>query len=101
MSFARSAEQVRHDVCGAKIRYPGPGPARRAAADLNKRWPTAKFGHYRCPFPSEDRHWHAGHVPSLVSLEAIARVIRGLDPAPPTPHDPPERARRRRAKEAR
>lgn len=32
---------------------------------------------YRCPFC---RRWHLGHVPSVESLEAIAREIRGLNP---------------------
>jgi hypothetical protein len=90
-----SADDVRARVCGHKRRWATPGEARRQAA-LLVRDQGGSVGHYRCPFCST---WHVGHVPSLLALEAIARVIRGLDPTAPQPHDPPserERHRRRR-----
>lgn len=95
-----TAEEIRSSVCGDKVRHADPGSARAHAQRLNREAGSTAFGSYRCPFPDElGRHWHAGHVPSLESLEALARVMRGLDLSDPVPHDPPARARRRRRKE--
>jgi hypothetical protein len=88
-----SPDQIRAKVCGDKLRYAWPSQARRAARMLERQH-GGRFAGYRCPF-SDDRHWHVGHVPSMASLESIARVIRGLDTADPQPHDPPARLRRR------
>lgn len=38
---------------------------------------------YRCPF-FEDGHWHVGHVPSMASVDLIARAIRDLSGNLPT-----------------
>ena len=92
--IGRTAEQVRADVCGSKIGHATPGAARAHLERLRRRNPNAVLGHYRCPFCSL---WHVGHVPSLASLETLARVMRGLDPTElPAPHDPPAKRRRRR-----
>ena len=93
-----TAEEIRSSVCGDKVRHDSPAAARGHARRLNEAAGTTAFGAYRCPFPDEfGRHWHAGHVPSIESLEVLARVMRGLDPSAPVPHDPPTRDRRRRS----
>lgn len=41
---------------------------------------------YRCPFTlTEDGHWHVGHVPTMTTVEAIARTIRDLHSNRPQP----------------
>ena len=39
---------------------------------------------YRCPFTLKDHHWHVGHVPTMATLEGIARTIRDLHGDRPT-----------------
>jgi hypothetical protein len=93
-----SAEDIQRRVCGSKRRYPTADAARQAADRVNREQPTAGFSPYRCPFC---RRWHFGHSPSIESLEATARVLRGLPPTAPEPHEPPERERRRRRRKDR
>ena len=82
---------VRERVCGNKYRHPDAGAARRVGRRLRSR--GHDVAHYHCPFCGS---WHTGHAPSLETLEAVALILRGLDPtAPPVPHEPPVRARRR------
>lgn len=70
MTDAEALAVIR-SVCGAKTRWAGPAPARRAAAHIRNE----KLYAYRCPFSAE-RHWHIGHYPSLPQLQRIADVIR-------------------------
>lgn len=83
-----TAEDVVARVCGDKVRHRTEQAARAHSDSRNEAAPTAGFTPYRCPFCSR---WHIGHPPSLEALQAIARVMRGLDPTPPVPHDTPAR----------
>lgn len=93
MSRRTTPDQVRQRVCGDKVRHADIVAARRAARALNRDQGTDRYSHYPCPFCGA---WHAGHLPSLESLQEIALVMRGLPLDPPQPHDPPTRERRRR-----
>lgn len=84
--MTKTADQVRHDVCGDKIRHPDASHARGHARALGDQYRP-----YRCPFCAS---WHVGHIPSMKTVEQIARVIRGLDPEPQDPAVP-DRPRRR------
>jgi hypothetical protein len=81
---------VRERVCGNKFRHLDAAAARREARRLRGRGHDVT--HYHCPFCGS---WHVGHAPALETLEAVARILRGLDTAAPVPHEPPVRARRR------
>lgn len=85
-------EDVIARVCGEKTRHRTEQAARAHAHELHAKHPSP-IGPYRCPFC---HRWHVGHPPSLEALEAIALVIRGLDPVAPVPHDPPAKSRRSR-----
>lgn len=90
-SVKKTAEQIRADVCGDKVRHAGPRDARMHAVRLGR--PLAP---YRCPFCQK---WHVGHPPSVEGMKAIARVIRGLAPYPedePSSKSTPRRRVRRR-----
>lgn len=78
--FTREAIEAR--VCGNKRRHETCGDARREARRV--RGNGHKVEHYRCPFCEL---WHIGHPPSMETLEALARVMRGLDPNPPEPKE--------------
>lgn len=82
---------VRERVCGNKFRHLDAGNARREGRRLRGRGQGA-VTHYHCPFCGS---WHVGHAPAIETLEAVARILRGLDTAAPVPHEPPVRARRR------
>lgn len=92
----RTADDIRDRVCGSKIRHRNQAEARAHQQHLADEAPAGTFGIYPCPFSDDRRHWHAGHVPSLEALQAIARVMRGLPPTEPVPHDPPAKNRRTR-----
>lgn len=83
-----TAEAVIAKACDGKVRHPN---AERAHVHADRL--GAPFVVYRCVFC---RCWHVGHPPSLESMQAIARVARGLDPNPPQEHQPmPAKPRRR------
>lgn len=65
-------EGLRQRVCGAKPAF-GVKAAHRHAEQLRRAGQDVSA--YRCVFC---RCWHVGPVPSMETIEALARVIRGL-----------------------
>ena len=69
-----AVRRLRQRVCGDKPSY-GPKGARATAEHL--RGLGLWVSPYRCGFC---HRWHVGPPPSMRTIEALARVIRGLDP---------------------
>ena len=67
-------EALRQRVCGAKPAF-GVKAAHRHAEQLRRAGQDVSA--YRCVFC---RRWHVGPAPSMETIEALARVIRGLAP---------------------
>lgn len=65
---------LRRRVCGSKPRL-GVTAAHRLAEQRRRLGDDVSA--YRCVFC---RRWHVGPVPSMDTIEALARVIRGLAP---------------------
>ena len=65
--------RLRQRVCGDKPSY-GPKGARAMAEHLREMgvWVSP----YRCVFCHD---WHVGRTPSMKTVEALARAIRGLE----------------------
>lgn len=67
-------EELRDRICRDKRQYRTGGGAAGVAATIRAQ-DGSNVTHYRCPLC---RAFHVGHPPAMATLEALARIIRGL-----------------------
>ena len=74
-----TGDELEARVCRSKRAYVDPADARKVRRRMLRQGSTGEtMTAYRCPFC---RRFHLGRPPSMETLEAIARRIRGLPSA--------------------